>query len=130
MSRTFRKQTFGESIKSMKFTQELRTFLDARLVVFAATTIVVGFGVAHWSGLRAAAESTAGGQFAALAYDIAFGQAVSIVLLIVVAAAVVGSFVKGLKSYEARRLAVQLMMTTVIFAALNLALLAYRSTGS
>jgi hypothetical protein len=114
----------------MKFTQEIRSFLDARLAVFTAMTIVVGFGAAHWSGLRAAAESTAGGQFASLAYDIAFGQASWTVVLIVIAAAFVGSFFKGLRSYESRRLAVQLMMATIIFMGLNLALLAFRSTWS
>ncbi len=113
----------------MKFTQELRAFLDARLAAFAAATIIVGFGVAHWNGLRAVGESTADGQFASLAYDIAFGQATWIVVLVVIAAAFVSSFVKGLKSYESRRLAVQLVMTTVIFSVLNLALLAYRATG-
>ena len=123
-------QPFGVSTKSMKFTQELRTFFDARLIVYAAATIVVGFGVAHWNGLRAAAESSAGGQFASLAYDIAFGQAALIVVLILIVAAFVGSFAKGLKSYESRRLAVQLIITTMIFAGLNLALLAFRSTGS
>jgi len=112
----------------LKFTQELRTFLDARLVAFVATTIIVGFGVAHWNGLRAAAESTAGGQFASLAYDLGFGQATWIVVLVVIAAAIVSSFAKGLKSYESRRLAVQLIMTTVIFSVLNLALLVYRSS--
>ncbi len=114
----------------MKFTQELKTFLDTRLVVFTATTIIVGFGAAHWNGLRAAAESTAGGQFAALAYDIGFSQVVWTVVLIVIVSAIVGSFAKGLKSYESRRLAVQLVMTILIFEVLNIALLAYRSTGN
>lgn len=114
------------SINSMRFTREFRTFLDARLAVFVAITIVVGFGVAHWNGLRAAADS----NFAALAYDIGFSQAAWVVVLIVIAAAFVGSFFKGVRSYEGRRFAAQLLITMVIFCALNLALLAFRSTGS
>ena len=110
----------------MRFTRELRKFLDARLAVVAATTNVVGFGVAHWYGLRAAAEST----FAALAYDIAFSQAAWVVVLILIAAAFVGSFVKGVRSHEGSRFAAQLLITVVIFLALNFAFLEFRSTGS
>ena len=115
--------------RTRRWLQELRTFLDARLVVIAAITTIVGFGAAHWNGLRAAADSTVGGQFASLAYDLAFGQAAWTVVLIVIAATIVVSFITGVKSYESRRLAVQLLVTTVIFAVLNLALLAYRSSG-
>ena len=113
----------------MKFAQELRSFLDARLVIIATTTTVLGFGASHWNGLRAAGESPYGGEFASAAYDIAFGQAAWTVMSLVIAATVILGFATGGKSYESRRLAVQLIITTVIFAALNLALLAYRASG-
>lgn len=107
----------------MKFAQELRKLFDARLVMIATTTIILGFGVAHWNGLRAAADSTGGSEFASLAYDLAFGKAAWTVMAIVIAATVIVSFVTGVRSYESRRLAVQLIITNMIFATLNLALL-------
>lgn len=114
----------------MKFAQEFRKCFDGRLVMIATTTIILGFGVAHWIGLRAAADSTGGSQFASLAYDLAFGQAAFTVMAIVIAATIVVSFATGVRSYESRRLAVQLIITNMTFAALNLALLAYRSGGT
>jgi hypothetical protein len=114
----------------MKFAQELRKCFDARMLAIVMTTVVVGFGVAHWSGLRAAAASIGGRPFASLAYDVAFGQVTWTVQIVVTAAAVVVGVFRGISSYESRRLPVQLLMATMIFAVLNFAVLAYRSAGT
>ena len=113
----------------MKFTQELRTYLDARLAVFVFATTVLGFGVAHWNGTRAA-QSASEDIFATLAYDVAFSQAAWIVILVLIAVAFIGSLFKGLWSYEGKRLAIQLMFANLFFALCNLALLAFRAAAS
>ena len=125
-----RNQPVGDTASRMKFAQELRSFLDTRLVIMSASACLIGFGLAHWNGLRAAAESPYGGAFASLAYDIAFGQIVLAVILVVFGATAIVGFATKVKSYESRRLAVQLMITSMIFAALNLVFLAFKTSGA
>ena len=110
----------------MKIAQELRNCLDARLAIIATTTSVVGLGVAHWNGLRAASESKYGGAFAKLHYDLAFGQAVWAVFSIMMVVAIPIVIATRRKPNESRTLAVQLFIAVGIFCIVNLVLLAFR----
>lgn len=110
----------------MKFAEEIKSFLDARLAIIASTTSVVGLGAAHWNGLRAAGESSYGGAFAAAHYEIAFGYVTWTVMVVLIAAAGIVGLATGGKSRESRRFVVQLFMTLAIFGALNLILLQFR----
>ena len=114
----------------MKFAQELKSFLDTRLMIMSASACVIGLGLAHWNGLRAAVESSYGGAFASLAYDVAFGQVAWVVISVVLGATVIVGFATKGKSYESRRLAVQLIITSMIYAALNLVLLAFKASSA
>ena len=113
----------------MKFTQELRNSIDARLAKIASVTNLGGFAVAHWNGLRLAGQSKYGGAFANLHYDLGFSQVVWAVFSLVMLAGISVGIATRLKSVESRRLAAQLFMSAGAFCLLNLVLLLLQPIG-
>ena len=119
-----------KSIKSMKFAQELRNSIDARLAIIVSTTSLGGLAIAHWNGLRLAGQSKYGGAFASLHYDLGFSQAAWAVFSLVVLAGISVGIATRLKSIESRRLAAQLFMSAGAFCLVNLVLLLFQPVGT
>ena len=113
----------------MKIAQELRNCLDVSMTINKPNTSLVGLGVAHWNGLRAASESQYGGAFAKLHNELAFSQAAWAVISILMVVAISIGIATRRKSNESRRLATQLFIAVGIFCVFNLVLLAFRSDG-
>ena len=87
MTATDPKATFSKLTNSMKFAQEFRSSIDARVAKIAITTSLGGFALLHWNGLRLAGKSKYDGAFAKPHYDLGFSQAVwavfSVVILVI-----------------------------------------------
>jgi len=107
----------------LKFARELISFVDFRLALITAATALVGFGAAKWNELRPSTDATGEIYTPSIAYEVGFGQGVAFVLQAVILAAVLVGLAAIISGRNSKRLAVQLTISTAIFAALNLAML-------
>lgn len=101
----------------MNLAKDLTKFLDVGLLLIAAATVTLGFGIAHWNGLRLAADTTGGPSFASAYYELGFSQGAWSVQILVIAAGLIAGVATILKIGDFTRLAIQLAATSAIYAA-------------
>jgi hypothetical protein len=109
----------------LKIAREIVKVLDGRLVAIAGATVVLGFVAAHLNGLRVAADLSGVLLSGSVGYKIGFSQAVLTTQVIVLAVALVAGAATIINIGDYKRLAVQLILTSAIFATINFAVLSF-----
>lgn len=108
----------------MKLIRDLTKYFDGSLLIIVALTVILGFGIAHWNGLRVSDDSPSNTIFKFAAYEISFGQGAGAVLVFIISIAFIAGVATMLRIHPAERLAVQFIIASGIFSILNLMILA------